>query len=73
MIQPTRRGTDADSVPAAPEEVRRSRRDEGVLLFYRRHGAHWLAAVVRRLNGDGFLVTAYRTDRIKEGEPIWPR
>ena len=24
-------------------------------------------------DGDGFLVTAYRTDAIKEGERLWPK
>jgi hypothetical protein len=27
--------------------------------------------VTRRLNGDGFLITAYPTDAIKQGELIW--
>ncbi len=28
-------------------------------------------AVTRRLNDEGFLITAYQTDAIKEGESIW--
>lgn len=57
---------------ASPDEVRRSRQDEGILLFYRvRREERWIVAVARRLNGDGFLVTAYQTDSIKEGETIW--
>ena len=31
----------------------------------------WVVAVARRLNGDGFLITAYQTDAIKEGETLW--
>ena len=58
---------------AQAEEVRRSRRDSDVLLFYRRDGRYWLVAVARRLNGSGFLITAYRADSIKEGERVWPR
>jgi len=27
----------------------------------------WVVAVTKRLNGDGFLITAYQTDAIKEG------
>ena len=54
-----------------PEEIRRSSRDGKVLLFYRMGGAHWMVAVVRRQNGEGYLVTAYRTDAIKEGESVW--
>src|SRR5687768_5283254 len=58
---------------SSPDEIRRSRRDQRVLLFYRRDNPYWLVAVVRRLNGDGFLITAYRADSIKEGEQLWPR
>ncbi|NJN22188.1 MAG: hypothetical protein HC812_14630 [Leptolyngbya sp. RL_3_1] len=59
---------------ANPDEIRRSRRDEGVLLFYLvRSTKRWVVAVARRLNGDGFLITAYQTSAIKEGESIWPR
>jgi hypothetical protein len=56
-----------------PDLIRRSRRDPGVLLFYRGFSPRWLCAVARRLNGDGFLITAYPTDSIKVGEPVWTR
>lgn len=58
----------------SPDEIRRSSRDEGVLLFYlARQEKRWVVAVARRLNRDGFLITAYQTDAIKEGESIWHR
>jgi hypothetical protein len=59
---------------ANPDEVRRSRRDGSVLLFYRREMGRprWVVAVTKRPNGEGFLITAYRTDSVKEGERIWP-
>jgi len=56
---------------ADPDEIRRSSRDGKVLLFYRMAGPHWTVAVARRQNGEGYLVTAYRTDAIKEGEGVW--
>ena len=57
---------------ASPDEIRRSSRDAGVLLFYRVvKQKRWVVSVTRRLNGDGFLITAYQTDAIKEGERIW--
>ena len=37
---------------STPHEVRRSRRDGTILLFYRPSGKHWLEAVAKRLNGD---------------------
>lgn len=56
-----------------PEEVRRSRSDPQVLLFYRAERMRrWVCAVTRRTGHDGFLVTAYPTDAIKEGTRIWP-
>lgn len=58
---------------AEPDEIRRSRNDPDVLLFYKASGdQRWVCAVCKRLNGDGFLITAYPTDAIKEGDRIWP-
>jgi hypothetical protein len=57
---------------AAPDEIRQSSRDAGVLLFYlSRREKRWVVAVARRLNGNGFLITAYQTNAIKEGETVW--
>jgi len=59
---------------ALPDEIRRSSRDAEILLFYLAlRDQRWVVAVARRLNGDGFLITAYQTDAIKEGESIWRR
>lgn len=54
-----------------PVEIRRSKKDPNVFLFYRRDGKRWLCVVVKRENGTGFLVTAYPADSIKSGERIW--
>ncbi len=59
------------SALAAPDEIRRTGRDVGILLFCRATEKRWAVAVARRLNGEGFLITAYQTDAIKEGETIW--
>jgi len=57
----------------APEEIRRSRNDKNVLLFYRtQRTGRWVCAVARRLDNTGFLITAYPTDAIKEGDHLWP-
>jgi hypothetical protein len=72
---PAMAGREADvrAALSAPDEVRRSRRDPDVLLFYKADGGRrWVCAVCRRVNGNGFLITAYPTDGIKEGERIWP-
>jgi len=57
---------------ANPDEIRRSSRDPNVLLFYLvLKERRWVVAVARRLNSDEFLITAYQTDAIKEGETLW--
>jgi hypothetical protein len=60
-------------VLARPEEVRVSRSDDAVYLFYsEQRERRWVCAVARRLNNEGFLITAYPTDAIKEGMRVWP-
>ena len=57
-----------------PEEIRRSKADPSVYLFYKpQRTGRWVCAVGKKLNGDGFLITAYPTDVIKAGEKIWPK
>ncbi|MBI4455958.1 MAG: DUF4258 domain-containing protein [Acidobacteria bacterium] len=56
-----------------PDEIRRSRSDGSVFLYYRRQGRLSLAVVAKHNNGDGFIITAYFTDRIKEGERVYKR
>lgn len=56
-----------------PDEVRRSRKDGAVLLFYRGSSPRWLCAVVRREDGTGFLITAYPTHAVKAGDTVWTR
>lgn len=58
----------------SPDEVRRSRKDPAVLLFYRAETPkRWSCAVIKQTAAGGFLITAYPTDAIKEGVSIWPR
>src|SRR5947209_5626076 len=55
-----------------PHEIRRSKQDPAVYLFYDRIAPYYLCVVAKRLNGDGFIVTCYVTDAVKEGTRIWP-
>ena len=58
----------------APDEVRQSRSDPRVLLFYKGEAPErWTCAVVKRAQGSAFLITTYPTDAIKEGVRIWPK
>ncbi len=57
-----------------PSEIRQSKSDLTVFLFYRPERiGRWVCAVAKRLEDDGFLITAYPTDAIKEGELVWPK
>jgi hypothetical protein len=58
----------------APDEIRQSRMDQQVLLFYKAEATErWTCAVVKRLASSGFLITAYPTGAIKEGVRVWPK
>jgi hypothetical protein len=68
------RESDVQNTLREPDEIRRSRTDPAVHLFYRiERPKRWICAVVKRLNGDGFLITTFPTDAIKEGERIWSK
>ena len=56
-----------------PDKIRKSRSDEHVYLYYRRVKSGILCVVVRHLNGEGFVVTAYSTEKEKEGITIWQK
>ncbi len=57
----------------SPDEVRQSRSDAEVLLFYKADGTRrWVCAVAKQAGDPAFLVTAYPTDAIKEGVRVWP-
>ena len=55
-----------------PDRVCQSRQDATVYLFYRVDQSRLLCAVVKRLDGEGYLITAYPCDKIKERNSIWP-
>lgn len=51
-----------------PSEIRKSIKDTKVILHYRKTNGKYFCVVAKHLNGDGFIITAYMTDRIKIGE-----
>ena len=68
------REDDVKETLASPEEIRLSRSDPAVHLFYKSgRVGRWVCAVARRSIDEGFLITAYPTEAIKEGEQIWPK
>jgi hypothetical protein len=67
-----------ERVLQTPSEVRLSRSDDSVKLFYEFYartqvGGKWLCVVVTYLPGDAFVITAYLTDSLKAGETVWPK
>ena len=60
----------------APDEVRRSSRDERVMLYYRYEhevlGGKWIVVVVKRIDRN-FVSTFYATNKIKLGETLWKK
>lgn len=60
-----------------PQFVRRSRSDAAARLFYQYYtqtkvGGKWLCVVVKYLDNNPFVVTAYLTDKPKPGDELWP-
>jgi hypothetical protein len=60
-----------------PERVVQSFSDSRARLYYRFYfrtmvGSKYLCVVVKTLGDDAFVLTAYLTDRIKQGVPVWP-
>jgi len=70
----TGRESDVKKTLEKPNEIRLSRSDPAVYLFYssERKG-RWVCVVTKRLNSEGFLITTYPTDAIKEGVQVWPK
>ena len=70
-----RREEDVKETLIHPEEIRQSRSDPYVYLFYKSERiGRWVCAVSKRVDDEyGFLITAYLTDSMKEGARIWPK
>lgn len=68
------READVEQTLREPMEIRVSRGDPSVHLFYRmERPGRWVCVIAKRTEGEGFLITTYPTDAVKEGERIWPR
>lgn len=65
--------TEVQKCLSEPVEIRRSSEDPDVYLYYSPYSNYFICVVARHLNGEGFIITAYVTDKIKEGETVWKR
>jgi hypothetical protein len=55
-----------------PDEIRESKADSDVLLFYRGSKPRFICAVIRS-GPDAFLITAYQTNAMKSGDIVWQK
>ncbi len=53
-----------------PDEIRQSKTDKDVFLYYKQFD-RLCCVVVKHIGMEGFLITAYPTDKVKEGDSIW--
>ena len=66
------REEDVKKALAQPDEIRQSKSDEMVFLFYKEEREkRWICAVSKQTGSEGFLITTYPTDAIKEGVQVW--
>ena len=66
-----------DETLRQPDRVVQSFSDPQARLYYRFYfrtlvGGKYLCVVVKYVEDDAFVLTAYLTDRVKQGVPIWP-
>jgi hypothetical protein len=55
-----------------PDTIRKSKIDENVFLYYKLKDKLY-CVIVKHEDDAGFLITAYPTDKVKEGEIVWTR
>ena len=55
-----------------PDKIRKSKVDENVFLYYKQFDRLY-CVVSKHIGEKGFLITAYPTDKVKEGEIIWTK
>jgi phage pi2 protein 07 len=60
------------SVLSEPDSIRKNKIDENIFLYYNLQDKLY-CIIVRHDGMEGFLITAYPTDKVKEGEVIWTK
>lgn len=48
-----------------PDQIRKSKVDKYVYLFYKKLEKYSLAIVTKKINNEGFVITAYLTGKVK--------
>ena len=65
--------TDVKNTLVGPDQIRVSKKQKDIYLFYKKAGSLFLCVVVKIMKKRGFIVTAYYTEKIKEGRLKWKR
>jgi len=60
------------AVLQSPDEIRQSKTDKDVFLYYKQFDKLY-CVVTKHIGTEGYLVTAYPTDKVKEGDSIWTK
>lgn len=60
------------AVLRSPDEIRQSSTDKEVFLYYKQSDRLY-CVVVKHAGMEGYLITTYPTDKVKEGVVIWTR
>lgn len=66
------KGDTVKAVLLSPDEIRQSKTDKEVFLYYKRFDRLY-CVVAKHAETEGFLITAYPTDKVKEGDVVWAR
>jgi hypothetical protein len=56
----------------SPDEIRQSSTDEDIFLYYKQSDKLY-CVVIRHAGMEGYLITAYPTDKVKEGDKVWTK
>ena len=55
-----------------PDEIRQSKIDKNVFLYYKQFDKLYCVGV-KHTEREGFIITAYITNKVKEGDVVWTR
>ncbi len=56
-----------------PDFIHQNETDKKIYLFYKQRDKNYLCVIARHLNGNGFIITVYITNKMKEGKQIWQK
>jgi len=56
----------------SPDEIRQSITDKDVFLYYKQFDKLY-CVVVKHIGIEGFLITSYPADKVKEGDRVWTK